>query len=278
MQQQPQADRAGMHNYADTYKRLPSAIMGWGPGQPSSIAGIGTTDDDDGFGWACAILPFVEQSALYDRVGPNGLPSVFEQWSQANPTTPWPGAETPLGIYKCPSSILPAIVPTTWSPPGNTFGALPMHRTWWWYATNDYKSAGGSCNGDNGPLHKWAEAPGNRRFTDISDGLSNTVMVGESSYVNWNSTRITDWPVWIGGLKEDEQIRTNGRTTAPINCGCRRGNWSTWLSDDCNFSMHPGGCMFVMCDGSVQFLSENIAMTTYCNLHGINDGQPVGEW
>ena len=26
------------------------------------------------------------------------------------------------------------------------------------------RSAGGSCNGDNGPLHKWAEAPGNRRF------------------------------------------------------------------------------------------------------------------
>ena len=155
----------GIHNYADTYKRLPSEILGWGPGQPSSIAGVATTDDDDGFGWACAILPFVEQSALYDRVGPNGLPSVFEQWSQANPTTPWPGAETPLGIYKCPSSILPAIVPTTWSPPGNTYGALPMHRTWWvGYATNDYKSAGGSCNGDNGPLHKWAEAPGNRRL------------------------------------------------------------------------------------------------------------------
>jgi prepilin-type N-terminal cleavage/methylation domain-containing protein/prepilin-type processing-associated H-X9-DG protein len=268
-----------MHNYIDVYKKLPSGLMGAGRGQPTAIQGISPTSNDDGFGWACAILPYVEQSALYDRVKPNGLPSVFRQWHEVlGNTTPWPGGETPLAIYKCPSSILPAIIPTTWSPPGNTYGSLPMHRTWWaGYATSDYKSAGGSCMGDNGPIHKWAEAVGNRALADIIDGTSNTVLLGESSYVNWNRTRVTDWPTWIGGLGEDEQIRTNGRTSAPINCGCRRSDWSTWLSDDCNFSMHPGGCMFVMCDGSVQFLSENIAMDRYCALHGINDGNPIGQ-
>lgn len=267
----------GLHNYGDVYKRLPSALMGWGPGQPSSVPGVSPTDDDDGFGWACAILPYVEQSALYDQIKPNGLPSVFEAWSKTHPTTPWPGAETRLAIYKCPSSILPAVIPASWEVPG--VGSRAVQRSWWvGYATNDYKGRGGSCYGDDGVLHKWREAPGNRTFQDITDGLSNTLMVGESSYVNCNSTVFRDWPVWIGGLKEDEQVRMNGRTSAPINCGMRPTNWSSWRSDDCAFSMHPGGVPFVMCDGSVHFLSENIAISAYCYMHSMRDGNPIGEF
>jgi type II secretory pathway pseudopilin PulG len=269
----------GFHNYMDSHKRLPSAIWGWGPGQPSSIPGIGSTDDDDGFGWACAILPYIEQLPLYERVNPNGLPSVFEQYHRfINPGAgPWPGGETPLPVYKCPSSILPPTVPATWAAPGGP--TLPIHRDWWvGYATNDYKGCGGSCTGNNGVLHKHAEAPGGRLLADITDGTSHTLLVAESSYVNFNSARITDWPVWIGGLKEDEQIRINGRTTAPINCGINRYNWSNWISDDCAFSMHPGGAQFAACDGSVHFIGENIEIQTYCYLHGINDGQAVGSW
>lgn len=271
----------GLHNYHDTYKSLPIGLLGVGPGQP----GFGTFDDDDGFGWACQILPYVEQQALYDRISPNGIPSVFERFHTGSPaplptppstptTQPWPGAETLLSVYKCPSSILPAQVPATFNIPG--MGSRTVHRAWWvGYGTNDYKGAGGSCHGDNGVIQKHLEVPGGRKFSDIIDGLSNVIMVGESSYVNANSTRFTDWPVWIGGLKEDEQIRINGRTTAPINCGCRRANWSTWISDDCAFSMHPGGAQFTLCDGSVQYLSENIAIPTYCDLHSCNDGNPV---
>jgi prepilin-type processing-associated H-X9-DG protein len=167
--------------------------------------------------------------------------------------------------------------------PGNTLsGALPPQTAWWvGYAVSDYKSAGGSCYGDDGIMHKWSEAPGNHPWKDVIDGLSNTLLVGESSYVNTNPQRpdvTRDWPVWIGGLGEDEQVRTNGRTSAPINCGCTRMNWMKWLSDDCNFSMHSGGAQFVFCDGSVHFLSENIAIQTYCDLHSIRDGKALGQW
>jgi prepilin-type N-terminal cleavage/methylation domain-containing protein/prepilin-type processing-associated H-X9-DG protein len=273
-----------MHNYHDVFKSLPMGIVGRGPGQP----GGSTFDDDDGFGWGCALLPFVEQQPLYDRVNPNGIPSVFERFHTGAPAPlpftppgptnqPWPGAEISLSVYKCPSSILPAQVPANWGVPG--IGGRPVHRTWWvGYATNDYKGAGGSCYGDDGVIQKHLEIPGGRKFREITDGLSNVIMLAESSYVNANATRFTDWPTWIGGLKEDEQIRVNGRTTAPINCGCKRSNWSTALSDDCAFSMHPGGAQFAFCDASVQFLSDNIAMQTYCNLHSCQDGNPVGQW
>jgi prepilin-type N-terminal cleavage/methylation domain-containing protein/prepilin-type processing-associated H-X9-DG protein len=273
----------GMHNYADSYKSFPIGLLGNGPGQPGGSS-------DDGFGWACAILPFVEQQPLYDRIKPNGLPSVFVSFHTGAPftipnppgpnTVPWPGAEVSLTVYKCPSSILPKTIPQNWQFPGR--GTLPVHpsRPWWQgYATNDYKGAGGSCYSDSdGVIAKHAEMPGGRKLAEVTDGLSNMILVGESSMVNADTTRITDWPVWIGGLGEDEQIRINGRSGAPINCGCKRSNWTTWISDDCAFSMHPGGAQFAFCDGSVQFLSENISMATYCNLHSSRDGNPLGEW
>ena len=42
-------------------------------------------------------------------------------------------------------------------------------------------------------------------------------------------------------------------------------------------SRHPGGAMFVLCDGSVHFLPETIDYMTYQRLGDRRDGQPVGD-
>src|SRR5262245_55758548 len=49
-----------MHNYHDTWLKLPAGLMG------------SASSPDDGFGWGTAILPFVEQKALFDKINPNG--------------------------------------------------------------------------------------------------------------------------------------------------------------------------------------------------------------
>jgi prepilin-type processing-associated H-X9-DG protein len=153
------------------------------------------------------------------------------------------------------------------------------------YAVNDYKGAGGACNGrdDDGVIGKIAELPW-CRFAEITDGLSNMLLVGESSMVQGNSTnagsitKIEDWPVWIGSPGQDETIRINGRTTAPINCGCTPNNMVPAISDDCAFSYHPNGAQFSFCDGSARFISQNISIQVYCNLHGRDDGRPLGDF
>jgi hypothetical protein len=38
---------------------------------------------------------------------------------------------------------------------------------------------------------------------------------------------------------------------------------------------HPAGCLFLLCDGSVQFLNENIDMSVYNGLSTIQGGETV---
>ena len=85
-----------LHNYEDSWKRLPSAIMG---GE--------TSCQDDGFGWATAILPFAEQKALYDQINPNGKPCALGDYFRAN-NRPIPGGETPVKMSSSVRSSDPA--------------------------------------------------------------------------------------------------------------------------------------------------------------------------
>lgn len=262
-----------MHSYEDTWKILPCGILGAPPGQ---------TPTDDGFGWALAILPFMEQKSLYDKINPNGQPGALRAALDAN-NSPIPGGETPLKVYRCPTSQLPKVVGATWNLAGaGTFP--PSSRLMLGYAVNDYKGAGGSCNrDDDGVLGKQSELPWTR-FAQITDGLSNMLLTGESAYVTGNGTNpasitvIEDWPIWIGAPNTDESLRFNGRTTAIINCQCTPTTMYKAISDDCAFSWHSGGAQFSFCDGSIRFISQNLSTQTWCNLNGRDDGRPLGDF
>jgi prepilin-type N-terminal cleavage/methylation domain-containing protein/prepilin-type processing-associated H-X9-DG protein len=263
-----------LHNYHDTFQVLPCGLLG---------AAAGLTPTDDGFGWASAILPFMEQKALYDKINPTGQAGALRAALNAN-VTPIPGGETPLKSYKCPSSNLPKVVPDgNWALPG-AGSYPPSSRLMRGYGVNDYKGAGGSCfRDDDGVLGKRSELPWTR-FAVITDGLSNTLLTGESSYVTGNGTIIAsitvveDWPIWIGGPDTDESIRFNGRTDAIINCQCTPMTMYRAISDDCAFSWHAGGAQFSFCDGSIRYISQNISTQTWCRLNGRDDGQPLGEF
>jgi prepilin-type N-terminal cleavage/methylation domain-containing protein/prepilin-type processing-associated H-X9-DG protein len=125
---------------------------------------------------------------------------------------------------------------------------------------------------------------------DITDGSSNTICMGEVR--GWCSDALGYWTQGGGGGWADSESLWFS-TTAPINfptCPGERGipsdaaaaapcnNVSSWNTAMGFKSLHTGGAHFLLCDGSVRFMSDNIDHLTYQKLGDRADGYPVGEF
>lgn len=134
------------------------------------------------------------------------------------------------------------------------------------------------------PRSSWAA-----NIRDITDGTSNTILMGEVR--GWCSDALGYWaPGGGGGWADSEALWFS--TTAPINfptcpnengnpggnggAGCR--NVYSWNTSMGFKSQHIGGAQFLLCDGSVRFLSQNIDHDTYQMLGDRWDGFVVGEF
>jgi prepilin-type N-terminal cleavage/methylation domain-containing protein/prepilin-type processing-associated H-X9-DG protein len=104
------------------------------------------------------------------------------------------------------------------------------------------------------------------RFSEVTDGLSNTFMFSEQAHGKLSQERQTWNHWWHSGWMEDAFFDT----TAPINAYPKRTS-NEWHSVTAASSFHPGGANFAMCDGSVKFLKESIASWRLGS-----DGLPIG--
>lgn len=277
------------HNFESTRGHLP-------------LGGYGSVNDDNGlenigFGWGAFLLPFVEQQPLFDMVGvhpdnqnilinSSGDRGTFEDFFDANNTI-LPGGETVLSTFRCPSSQVPEQVQAeltitcrdNLADPCSALDLAIQNNDWKvGYGTSDYKA----CAGENGELNgifvRWSDigrAGGSKKgrsMAAITDGTSNTILLGESSYV------VDDdgWGVWIGMLDDNEN--TMFVTDFPINAGVSPSDLAHRIDDEGAFSYHNQGANFSFADGSVHFLSETIDDETYRNLGRHSDGQVLGEF
>ena len=111
------------------------------------------------------------------------------------------------------------------------------------------------------------------RFRDIRDGSSNTLFVGEKSVLGSE-------PGWMSGT------RSSLRHTGMINDGRQTrfsGAAPTSVEGDVTLngafdSSHVGGVQFLLGDGSVRFVSENIDLELLKNLGNRHDGNLVSEF
>ena len=212
-------------------------------------------------GWACFLLPFIEHNNLFQTIDPQGLSDPLENTPEEG------GAIVPS--YVCPSSNLPEI-----SPDG--FGKCNYAGNQG-YDNSRLKDDGGILD-DNSSVS----------LADVVDGSSNTIIVGECDGSNLESDDA--FPIWIGPPEGGNRIAFARRSIL------RRGDFVNGFNleraggqpgefDAALFSSnHPGGALFGLCDGSVQFLSETIDTGTgidppdgtYMKLIIRNDGQVTG--
>jgi prepilin-type N-terminal cleavage/methylation domain-containing protein/prepilin-type processing-associated H-X9-DG protein len=124
-------------------------------------------------------------------------------------------------------------------------------------------------------------------MASVTDGLSNTLMVGEC-IIEWHDHLTHQSTDWNGGTGWAQSNGGNYHcsTTVPINYPTDVNDDNNWCSPpdrayhNWNLSWgfksrHSGGANFLFGDGHVAFLSQGIDMKTYQLLGCKNDGQTV---
>ena len=170
------------HNYADSSKVFPSRMTGtgliWGAGTPDWSTNRGR---NSGF---IGLLPYVEQSPLYDRhrgaePNPGGNPGPVP-WPPYGPVAWVGGAYAPyaeqVAAYQCPSDGEVSRVV-----------AGSVGRNSYFFCVGDAIWSGPGGNPNGGTLGaQWNKSPrglfgafGQIGFQDIKDGSSNTIALSE---------------------------------------------------------------------------------------------------
>jgi prepilin-type N-terminal cleavage/methylation domain-containing protein/prepilin-type processing-associated H-X9-DG protein len=259
-----------IHNYHDANNSLPPARVG----------------RDAYATWPVLIAPYVEQQNFYN------LWDITRTYQQQ----PNPLARTQtLKIFFCPSRRSPMLSPASENGVSGTDGNGHLDSACGDYACcdgdgwhrNEAVARGAMIApmltnpnvGDNNPYP--ARILGFRsvtNFNSISDGLSNTLLIGEkhvrigglglaadgddayySGYNYDTAQRSGGWYIDDSGVKQYKPLMKPTDAASTI----RFGSW------------HTGLCNFVFCDGSVHALPVNIDFETLRRLADRNDGQPV---
>jgi prepilin-type N-terminal cleavage/methylation domain-containing protein/prepilin-type processing-associated H-X9-DG protein len=185
-------------------------------------------------------------------------------------------AKKPMKSYLCPSDILPNFDNDGYAK-GNYCANIGTAFT----------STG--CGGYQGTVQNgFMLFSGNNNNTyvinlnNIPDGTSNTVAVGEASWsatVSFTSINTGNFPIWPSGNNNGAcngtTIGSTFRVMDTTHMLNLKVNASANESDLSFGSSHLGGANFLMGDGSVVFINENIAATTYRALGTRNGSEPI---
>ena len=274
-----------LHNYHDTHKAFPFSYM---ISLPGGVLGPGVNAQV----WGILLLPFIEQQSLADQYDMR-VPPVNEAAALGfDATIAARNREvirTVVTTYVCPSTpgspesriydanYAPDVPVTLRAAPSDYCVASGVRGA---YQTLAY--AGTAVADRHGALQFAGSFPGetsrSSRMSDILDGTSNTILIGERLggnriYVGRETRTTTPYDLlgaangggwgdilngehWVSGSLPNESMPVDG--PCAINCTNRRSaNF---------FSMHPGGAMFLLADASVTFLSDSIAPFRFASM------------
>jgi prepilin-type N-terminal cleavage/methylation domain-containing protein/prepilin-type processing-associated H-X9-DG protein len=249
------------HGFHDAYKTLPR--NGMPPSMPAGDPGCcGPTQPYWSF--LARILPYIEQGTVYIQ----GVDT--NQTIQNSPGV----YGTNIPAYFCPSDGAKGL-----GFRGNTANLETINSS-----LSNYKGVNGQCWTQGGTWNNPVVTPANcdglirgdgifsrgdyqfrttLRLTSITDGTSNTFMVGED---------IPEYDAHVAWFYSNGAL---GTCAIPPNYNEGVAGWWDWPNVYSFRSRHPGGLQFAFADGTVHFIQQSIALTTYRALSTIAGNEVV---
>jgi prepilin-type N-terminal cleavage/methylation domain-containing protein len=227
-----------MHSYHSACGIFPVGDISWDPGDCG--APFGDNQQYKGYAWSAHILPYLEEGDLFDQFD-------FVNYD------PFRGPNHAAGqqfvtTYLCPSDPTGPVFTTQsiiWQKYEAGCNVSGVADSW------DYTCHGTSRHRTDGDGIFFNQS--RVRIRDIRDGTSKTLMVGE--VVGFGDTGSTDpWAVGKAPWIVDNILHTRNGINLNVPAIVI---WHT--PDIMGFaSYHPGGCHFLVADGSVHFFLEDI--------------------
>lgn len=287
-----------MHNYHDVHNVVPMASgRDGGPGGRRQSGFVG-------------MLPFLDQAPLYNQIAAGGVNASVNGTQNYNgfDFVPWDNNHKAVRItmpmLQCPSDG----ETTEQNPRGKANYVFSRGDTAW-----DHNPAwnGNGGRGLRGMFVGGGGNAGKRAFRDVTDGLSNTIAMGEKIKAKRSANTILTGAIARGpaqsAYRNNPSICLTQVTNGMYTVGVGRWSGTRWMDGAPAFtgmttilgpnhasctdpggdqrdgvheptSQHVGGVQILMGDGAVRFFSENIDTGDPTQPSPVAGKSPFGIW
>jgi hypothetical protein len=280
-----------LFNYEEVNKQFPPALLNSGRYNNATFYSNGNMVLNT-TGWA-QMLPQMDQTPMFEQYNFNvcsSMSSAYMHPVAGTDTTNAPILKNRIALIECPSD---PVAGQTSSSTDAMYGRTNAHRTSYLFASGVNTDYDASYTAYSSNIRQGAFGNnGATTLAGMTDGPSNCILVGESVGGNGpggkTSSNYGPWGLVgthtcchgrvVATITNNQVAPTaaesrDWRINAAYNNDAQKRSYAWGFN-----SHHVGGAQFLLGDGRVQFLSENVDFGIFAKLNYIHDGGVVGEF